>query len=93
MNILIANLPSSLIESDVLRLFVRFGEVESVQLIRDKLNNRSLCRAFIEMPVQGEAEQAIVSLNKTELNGKKVAVTEVLYDPAPNSSWAYSKNA
>lgn len=93
MNILIANLHSNFIEADVLRFFARFGEVESVNLVRDKLNNRSMGRAFVEMPVRSEAEQAVISLNKTKLGGLSVEVSEVLYDPAPHASWTHSRNA
>ena len=75
------------------RLFSKYGEVESVELVRDKLNNRSRCHGFIDMPVQKEAEQAIASLDRTEINGKIVNVSRVVYDPAPNASWSHSQNA
>jgi RNA recognition motif-containing protein len=91
MHIHIANLNSNFIESDLKRLFVPYGEVESVELVRDKLNNRSLCHAFIEMPVRKEGEQAITCLDRTEVQGKKIFVTEVVYDPAPHASWSRSQ--
>jgi len=93
MHIHIANLNSNLIESDLQRLFGKYGEVASVELIRDKLNNRSLCHGFIEMPVKQQGEQAIASLDKTEQKGKMVSVSEVIYDPVPHASWSHSKNA
>lgn len=93
MHIHISNLNSNLIESDLQRLFSKYGEVESVELIRDKLNNRSLCHGFVDMPVQKEAEQAVTSLDKTEIRGKKVGVSEVVYDPAPHASWSHSQKA
>lgn len=91
MQIHIANLNSNLIEADLQRLFSKYGEVGAVELIRDKLNNRSLCHAFIEMPVRKQGEQALVSLHKTEVRGKVMTVTEVVYDPAPNASWSHSR--
>lgn len=93
MHIHISNLNSNLIESDLQRLFCKYGEVESVELVRDKLNNRSLCHAFIDMPVNKQAEQAITSLDKTELKGKKLAVRAVVYDPVPHASWSHSSKA
>lgn len=93
MQIHVSNLHSNLIESDILRLFCRFGEVADVRLVRDKLNNRSLGRAYVDMPVQKEALQAIVSLNGHEAKGRKVAVSKVSYDPAPNASWNISQDA
>lgn len=93
MQIHVSNLHSNLIEADIQRLFSHFGEVESVRLMRDKLNYRSLGRAFVEMPVRNEASQAIVGLNGNEVKGKKITVSEVTYDPAPNSSWSVSQDA
>lgn len=92
MQIHASNLHSNLIESDIQRLFAKYGEVEAVQLVRDKLNNRSLGRAYVDMPVQKEAAVAIVSLHGVEVKGRKISVSEVLYDPAPHASWNVSKN-
>lgn len=77
---------------DIQRMFRKFGEVETAELVRDKLNNRSIGRAYVEMPVQEEGEQAIAQLHKTELKGKVIAVSKMQYDPAPNNSWSFSSN-
>lgn len=90
MQIHVSNLHPNLIETDIQRIFKPFGEVNMVLLVRDKLNNRSQCRAFVDMPVMKEAAQAIVSLNGSDLKGKKLQVKEVTYDPAPNASWNVS---
>lgn len=66
----ISNLNSSLIESDLHRIFSSFGEVEDVQLIRDKLNNRSHGRGYVTMPVPREAEQALIHLNGATIKGR-----------------------
>ncbi|MGZ5511604.1 MAG: RNA recognition motif domain-containing protein [Nitrososphaeraceae archaeon] len=58
MNIHVANLNLNLIESDLQRMFSPFGEVKTVNLIRDSLNNRSRGRAFIDMPVEKEGKKA-----------------------------------
>ncbi|HEV7331791.1 MAG TPA: RNA-binding protein [Flavisolibacter sp.] len=92
MQIHISNLHSNLLESDLQRLFAPFGEVEDVQLVRDKLNNRSHGRGYVNMPVSGEAELAVTTLNGTMLKGKKIAVEPVMYDPVPHSSWSHSRN-
>lgn len=93
MHIHVSNLNSNIIEADLQRLFAKFGEVESVELVRDKLNNRSLCHGYIAMPVLQEAEQAVASLHRTEIKGKRLDVTKVVYDPSPHSSWSHSTNA
>lgn len=93
MQIHVSNLHANLIEADILRLFSPFGEVDRVKLMRDKLNNRSLGRAFIEMPVQKQATQAIISLHGNDVRGKRLTVSKVEYDPAPNASWSMSQDA
>lgn len=92
MQIHVSNLHSNMIESDVQRLFSRFGEVDGVRLMRDKLNNRSLGRAFVNMPVPKDATQAIVGLHGSEAMGKKLNVSAMTYDPAPNASWNVSQD-
>ena len=87
----ISNLHSNIIESDLQRLFSRYGEVEDVQLIRDKCNNRSRGRGYVTMPVPREANQALVSLNGTVVQGKKIRIEQVEYDPAPQASWSRSR--
>lgn len=93
MQIHVSNLSSNMLESDLQRLFAKYGEVESVELVRDKLNNRSLCHGFICMPVTREAEQAIASLDRTDVKGKRIGVASVVYDPTPHASWSHSKHA
>lgn len=92
MRIHISNLHSNMLESDLQRLFSPYGEVEDVQLVRDKLNNRSHGRAYVKMPVPGEAELAVSSLNGTMLQGKKISVEQVMYDPVPHSSWSHTRD-
>jgi RNA recognition motif-containing protein len=81
MNIHVANLNLNLIESDLHRMFSPFGEVKTVNLIRDSLNNRSRGRAFIDMPVEKEGKKAILNLNGLEIKGKFIVVSEIMYDP------------
>jgi RNA recognition motif-containing protein len=81
MNIHVANLNLNLIESDLQRMFAPYGEVKSIQLVRDSLNNRSRGRAFIDMPVDKEGRKAILNLNGLEIKGKFITVSEVMYDP------------
>jgi RNA recognition motif-containing protein len=88
MRIHISNLHNNIIEADLQHVFCFYGEVDDVLLMRDKLNNRSLCHAFIEMPVKKQAEQAVVSLDRTVQKGKRVSVKAVRYDPVSHSPWS-----
>lgn len=74
MNIEITNIHLNIIESDLRRLFTPFGEVTTVELVRDKWNNRSTGRAIVNMPVEKQAQTAIVTLHGTLLSGKTIIV-------------------
>lgn len=76
MNIQITNVNLQIIESDIRRLFTPFGEVGNVEVIRDKWNNRSTGRAVVNMPVEKQAQAAIITLHGTVLAGKSIAVTQ-----------------
>ncbi len=70
-------------------MFSRFGEVDDVKIVRDKLNNRSRGRAFVEMPIAKHAQTAIVQLHRSESKGKRINVAEVEYQPAPDA-WTFT---
>jgi RNA recognition motif-containing protein len=55
-------------------MFSPFGIVNSAEVVKDKLNGRSKGKALVEMPVDAEAQQAIVSLDQTVVDGKKISV-------------------
>lgn len=76
MNIQVFNLSMNTEDRDLRRLFSAFGIVTSAEVARDKINGRSKCNAMIEMPVENEARQAIVSLHQTVLDGKTISVSE-----------------
>ena len=80
MNIQISNLNLNLIESDLQRLFTPYGEISSIDIFRDKLNNRSRGKALIQMPVNIEARQAIISLHGRLFAGKTLNVVELPND-------------
>jgi RNA recognition motif-containing protein len=75
MRIIVANLDPNLIESDLQRLFTPFGEIGSVEIERDKWNNRSKGRAYIDMPVPKEAMAAAAQLNGSLFSNRSLTVT------------------
>lgn len=75
MNIQITNIHLNIVEADLRRLFTPFGEVTTVELVRDKWNNRSTGRAVISMPLEKQAKSAILTLHGTLLGGKPITVT------------------
>jgi len=74
MDIQITNISLQIIEADLRRLFTPFGEVATVQLVRDRWSNRSTGRAFINMPVEKQALAAVATLNGSMLAGKAIVV-------------------
>ena len=81
MNIHISNLHLNLIESDIQRLFSPFGEIQSIELVRDKWNHRSRGSAFVEMTTDSDGKKAVIGLNKLLVQGKVITVSEVMYNP------------
>jgi RNA recognition motif-containing protein len=80
MNIQIFNLDLNLIEADLQRLFTPYGEINNVQIMRDQWNNRSKGRAFITMPVEKEALNAITRLDGVLLGNKHIVVTGTSFE-------------
>lgn len=72
----VGNLPYSSTEDQLKELFAQAGTVESARIITDKYSGRSKGFAFIEMSSVEEAQKAIQTLNKYELDGRALAVSE-----------------
>lgn len=70
------NLPYSATDASLTELFSTVGEVISAKVITDMNSGRSKGFAFVEM-VDGEtAKKAIEQLDNTELDGRKIKISE-----------------
>jgi RNA recognition motif-containing protein len=76
MNIYVGNLSHDATEDDLRQAFEAFGEVSSVNIIRDKFSGESRGFGFVEMPTKSEAEAGIAGLNGQEVKGRAVNVNE-----------------
>ena len=76
MNIQISNISLNMIDADIRRLFTSFGIVDSAEVSRNKFNGRSKGVAQVMMPNEAQARQAIISLDNTMMDGKKISVSE-----------------
>jgi len=76
MNIYVGSLSHDATEDDVRQAFEAFGEVISVNIIKDKFSGESRGFGFVEMPTKSEAEAAIAGLNGQDLKGRAVNVNE-----------------
>jgi cold-inducible RNA-binding protein len=76
MNIYAGNLSYEVTEDDLQTAFAAFGQVESVNVIKDRFSGESRGFGFVEMPSKDEAKAAIEGLNGKEIKGKSIMVNE-----------------
>lgn len=70
----VGNLPFNTTADDLRDVFGQHGTVTSAEVVADRDTGRSRGFAFVEMA--NGAEQAIASLNGTQLNGRTLTVNE-----------------
>tara|TARA_B100000029_G_scaffold420404_1_gene426278 strand:+ start:483 stop:728 length:246 start_codon:yes stop_codon:yes gene_type:complete len=76
LKIYVGNLSWNADESDLRDAFSAHGEVTSAQIITDRESGRSRGFAFVEMPNDAEAKDAIAAVNGKEIDGRQVKVNE-----------------
>ncbi|MBM9520902.1 RNA-binding protein [Desulforhopalus vacuolatus] len=74
MKLLIRNLARSTTEEELRILFVKYGTVQSCDLVLDKDTGESKGFAFIEMPKPGDAKAAVKNLNGKDIARSKIRV-------------------
>jgi RNA recognition motif-containing protein len=75
-NIYVGNLSREATEGDLREAFEAYGQVSSVNIIKDKYTGEPRGFGFVEMPAKSEAESAIAGLNGKELKGRTLNVNE-----------------
>lgn len=76
MNIYVSNLGFGVQNEDLKKHFSQYGEVASVNIIMDRVTNRSRGFAFVDMRDSMAAEKAIRELNGITLDGRMLKVNE-----------------
>ncbi len=76
MNIYIGNMSFDTTEDQLRQAFEGFGEVSTVNIIKDKYSGEPRGFAFVEMSGKDEAIAAISGLNGQDLNGRALNVNE-----------------
>jgi len=76
MNMYVGNLPHNVNEDELRSLFSEFGEVASVNIIKDRFSGQSKGFGFVDMPNNSEADKAIKALNGTQLKGRDIKVNQ-----------------
>ena len=74
MNMYVSNLSHSVTQEDIKKLFAPYGSVESLYLVKDKQTGMPKGSAYVMMPSDVEAEQAIAGLDGTEHDGQTIQV-------------------
>jgi RNA recognition motif-containing protein len=76
MNIFVSNLGFNVQNEDLKKHFSKYGEVASINIVIDKVTNRSRGFAFVDMKDSQAAEKAIRELNGLTLDNRTIKVNE-----------------
>ena len=76
MNIYVGNLSRDVTDDDLKKAFEAFGQITSVNVIKDKHSGEPRGFGFVEMSSKEEAQSAIDGLNGTDLKGQSLNVNE-----------------
>jgi RNA recognition motif-containing protein len=75
-NIYVGNLSREVSEDELRKAFEAFGQVTSINIIKDRYSGESRGFGFIEMATKSEAQAAINGLNGTSLGERTLSVSE-----------------
>ena len=76
MNIYVGNLSREVTEEELRKAFEAFGQVTSINVIKDRYSGESRGFGFVEMATKSEAQAAISGLNGTPLKERTLTVSE-----------------
>ena len=82
----VGNLPYSVGNTELQRLFEAHGSVVSAQVIMDRDTGRSKGFGFVEMGNDSEAQAAIADMNGKEVDGRSLTVNEARPKPEGGGS-------
>jgi cold-inducible RNA-binding protein len=75
-SLFVGNMSFQTTESELRELFAPFGQVTRVHMAMDRETGRARGFAFVEMPNDAEAAQAMTALDGKELSGRNLKVNE-----------------
>jgi len=76
MNIYVGNLPRQTTEDDLRQTFEVFGQVESINIVKDRVGGESRGFGFVSMPAKAETQKAIEKMNGRDFIGRTIKVEE-----------------
>ncbi len=86
MNIYVGNLDFRTTEEELRTLFEAYGQVDRVNVVRDRDSGQSRGFAFVEMTNGEEAEKAIAGTNGSNFGGRTLNVSEARPKPERSAS-------
>lgn len=75
-NIYVGNISFQTTEQDLDAAFSAYGQVDRVQIVKDRETGKARGFAFVEMSNNAEADRAMAALNGAELGGRTLTVNE-----------------
>ncbi len=72
----VGSLPFATTSDQLQEIFAKAGTVVSANVVMDKMTGRSRGFGFVEMSSDEEAKKAVDQLNGTEVDGRKIFVSE-----------------
>lgn len=72
----VGNLAYSMTSDGLKTVFAKVGEVTDANVVMDKQTGRSRGFGFVEMKSEEDAKKAISELNESEVEGRKIYVSE-----------------
>jgi RNA recognition motif-containing protein len=76
MNIYVGNIAADVTEDDLRQVFEAFGQVETVNLMKDRFSGESRGFGFVDMPSRKDAVSAIAGANGKDVKGQALKVDE-----------------
>lgn len=89
MKLFVAGLPYDLFDDELVEIFEKFGTIASAKVAMDKETGKSRGFAFVDMPNDEEAKEAIEHLNDISLGKKPLVVKQAEDKPGGGSGGGY----
>ena len=89
--IYVGNLSFSVTNDDLKSKFEQYGNVASANVIMDRDSGRSKGFGFVEMSNSNEANDAITSLNGSDMQGRAMTVNEAKPQAPRERTGGYNK--
>ncbi|MHC1742963.1 MAG: RNA recognition motif domain-containing protein [Syntrophobacteraceae bacterium] len=76
MNLYVGNLAYNVTEEDLKSIFSEYGEVASVNIVKERFSGQSKGFGFVEMPNNSEADKAIKALNGSKVKEQSIKISQ-----------------